>query len=87
VHVSDAARLFRLAVERGTAGATYHAADKEVEVKWIAEVIGKKLNLPVKAVTSKVAEKTSDFWLILLGWMGWLVLERRERGWSGRLGK
>lgn len=48
VHRFDAAHLFRLALERGTAGTTYNGvAEEGVPVRAIAEVIGQRLRLPI----------------------------------------
>ena len=51
VHARDAARLFRLALEKAPAGTSWHAvADEGDAVRDIAEVIGRRLSLPVKPV-------------------------------------
>lgn len=48
VHRLDAARLFRLAIEKGPAGAIYHGvADEGVQFGEIADLIGGHLKLPV----------------------------------------
>jgi nucleoside-diphosphate-sugar epimerase len=58
VHRPDAARLYRLALEKGLAGTTYHAVGEEgVPTREIAEVIGRRLNLPV---VSKAAGEAAD---------------------------
>lgn len=52
VHQLDAARLFRLAVESAPAGACLHGiGDEAVPVCDIAEVIGRRLNLPVTSIS------------------------------------
>lgn len=50
VHRLDAARLYRLVLEKGSAGATYHGvADEGVPCREIAAIIGRHLNVPVVA--------------------------------------
>jgi nucleoside-diphosphate-sugar epimerase len=52
VHALDAAVLFRLALERAEAGTSWHAvADEGDQVREIAAVIGRRLGLPVEAVS------------------------------------
>jgi nucleoside-diphosphate-sugar epimerase len=63
VHVTDAARLFRLALERGEAGARYHAvAEEGVALREIAESIGAGLRLPVESISP---EEAPDYY----GWL------------------
>jgi nucleoside-diphosphate-sugar epimerase len=51
VHARDAAVLFRLALEGAPAGTAWHAvADEGDRVRDIAEVIGRRLGLPVRSV-------------------------------------
>ncbi len=55
-HVSDVARLYRLAVEKAEAGAVYNAvAEEGVAARDIAEAIGGRLKLPVKSVAPEEA--------------------------------
>jgi nucleoside-diphosphate-sugar epimerase len=52
VHALDAAVVFRLALEDAEGGTYWHAvADEGDQVAEIAEVIGRRLELPVKAVS------------------------------------
>jgi nucleoside-diphosphate-sugar epimerase len=51
VHARDAATLFRLALESAPPGTAWHAVDDEGDaVRDIAEVIGRRLGLPVQPV-------------------------------------
>lgn len=52
VHRKDAARVYRLALEQGVTAPVYHAvAEEGLELKTIAEVIGRRLHVPVVAKT------------------------------------
>ena len=63
VHRLDAALLYRLVLEKGSAGATYHGvADEGVPTREIAEAIGRHLNVPV---VSKSREEAADHF----GWI------------------
>jgi nucleoside-diphosphate-sugar epimerase len=63
VHRLDAAHLYRLALENGSAAATYHGvADEGIPTRQIAEVIGQQLNIPV---VSKSREEAPDHF----GWI------------------
>ncbi|MBO2010232.1 SDR family oxidoreductase [Hymenobacter negativus] len=63
VHRLDAAHLFRLVVENGTAGQRYHGvADEGIALRDLAAVIGRHLNVPV---VSKSAEEAPEHF----GWI------------------
>lgn len=63
VHRIDAAHLYRLVLEKGSAGATYHGvADEGVQTREIAEAIGRGLNVPI---VSKSPEEAADHF----GWI------------------
>ncbi len=64
VHLSDAARLYVQAVERGVAGERYNAvAEEGIATKTIAETIGQGLGVPVRSIA---ADKANDHF----GWLG-----------------
>lgn len=56
VHREDAARVYRLAVERGTGNEAYHAVSEGVPFRLLAEAIGRQVGVPVKSVTPEDAE-------------------------------
>jgi nucleoside-diphosphate-sugar epimerase len=56
-HVSDTARLYRLAFEKAEPGAIYHAVDEEgVTMKAIVEAHGRGLKVPVVSIKPEEAE-------------------------------
>jgi nucleoside-diphosphate-sugar epimerase len=87
VHRLDAARLFRLVLEKGVAGARYHGvADEGVPFREIAGVIGRRLNVAV--VTRSPEQANSHF-----GWFAHFAAldnpassrrTREELGWQPR---
>jgi nucleoside-diphosphate-sugar epimerase len=63
-HVSDVARLYRLAIEKAERGAIYNAvAEEGVAARDIAETIGRRLKLPAKSLAPEEAG----------GYFGWLA--------------
>lgn len=70
IHRLDAAKLFRLALEKGEKGARYNAVnnDKQLSMKEFAEYIGEKLNIPVQSFSK---EEASQYFT----WMTYFVQE------------
>lgn len=64
VHRLDAARLYKLVLEKGSEGGIYHGiGDEGVPTREIAEAIGRRLNVPV---VSKSKDQASEHF----GWIG-----------------
>ena len=83
-HRLDVARLYRLALEKGVAGASYHAvADEGVTARDIAEIIGRHLNVPVASIRPEEAQAHFGMMAMFAGmdgaassaltqqWLGW----------------
>lgn len=61
-HVADVGHLYRLALEKGTAGARYLAvAEEGVPLKDIATAIGQGLNIPVISISQEQAPEHFGF--------------------------
>lgn len=83
-HVSDVARLYRLALERGERGARYHAiAEEGIAMRAIAEAVGRRVGVPARSITPQ--EAPAHF-----GWMAMFAthdvpassaLTREKLGW------
>lgn len=68
VHVFDAAPVYRLALDKGTAGARYHAiAEEGVPLREIAEAIGRGLNVPVVSKSPEEAAQHFGFLAFFVG--------------------
>ncbi len=79
VHRLDAARLYRLALERSVPSPVYHAVDEEgVPFRAIAELIGRRLNVPVVSQTPEEA-KTHFGWFTMFAGMDVPATSARTR--------
>lgn len=84
-HISDVARLYRLALENNEAGAKYHAvAEEGVSLRDIAEAIGRSLKIPTKSLTAE--EAPAHFgWLAMFAGRDLLASSEKTRkklGWT-----
>lgn len=60
VHRSDAARVYRLALERGARDEAFHAVAEGVPFKLMAEAIGRQVGVPTRSLTPQEAERHFD---------------------------
>jgi nucleoside-diphosphate-sugar epimerase len=85
VHRLDAAHLYRLVLENGSAGDRYHGvADEEVPFRDIAGIIGRRLNIPVISKTPEEA-KSHFGWFALFAAADMPASSQRTRellGWK-----
>lgn len=69
VHVLDAARLYRLVLEKGETGKRYNAvAEEGVTVKAIAEELGRGLKLPTVSLSAEEAQAHFGWLAPFAGW-------------------
>jgi len=81
----SAAQLYRLALEKGHSGARYHAvAEEGVQVRDIAEAIGRGLKIPVKSISQEEAGSHFGFLgrFVGLDLTASSVKTRQELGWN-----
>jgi nucleoside-diphosphate-sugar epimerase len=55
VHIEDLAEAYLAVVERGEAGALYHAVAGEIPNRWLAEAVGRDLGVPTRSLTPEEA--------------------------------
>ena len=66
--VGDVAKVYRLALEKGEAGARYHAVGESgVPMREVAEAIGRRLGLPVASITPQAAPDHFGFLAMFAG--------------------
>ena len=86
VHRLDAARAFRLALERGGRNEAYHAVAEGVPFRLIAEAIGRQVGVPAASLTPEEAEAHFGPLAMWVGGTGPAVSEwtRATLGWEPR---
>jgi nucleoside-diphosphate-sugar epimerase len=87
VHIRDVASLFRLALEKGPAGKTWHAVEDEgIPFRQIAEAIGSRLGLPTVSIPADALMLPGYFGmftnLVTLSLPASNVITRRTLGWE-----
>jgi len=68
-HRFDVARLYRMALEKGRAGARYHAvAEEGITFRAIAEAVGQGLKVPVVSLPPEEAQAHFGWLAMFTGW-------------------
>jgi nucleoside-diphosphate-sugar epimerase len=84
-HRDDAARVYRLAIEKGRAGRNYHAvAEEGIPMRALAEAIAEGTGLPLRSITP---EEAKDYygWFAMFAMMdnpSSSAITRWELGWE-----
>lgn len=84
-HVRDAARLYRLALEKAERGARWHAvAEGEVPMRDIAETLSRRLGLPVRSIAQEDAPQHFGDFAVFAGMdaPASSALTRQRLGWT-----
>jgi nucleoside-diphosphate-sugar epimerase len=84
-HISDVARLYRLALEKHQAGAKYHAvAEDGVPMRDIAETISRGLKVPVISISPEEAPDYFGWWGRFAGadLLASSAITRKKFGWN-----
>lgn len=86
VHVEDLAELYRLALEKGVAGALYHAVAGELNNRTIAEYVARQRGVETRSVTPDEAmeiwDKFSVLFILSASSRSRSPRSRRELGWA-----
>ncbi len=86
IHRSDAARVFRLALERGVGNEAYHAVAEGVPFRLMAEAIGRQVGVPATSLAPEEAEAHFGGLAIWVTGSGTVSSDktRRDLGWEPR---
>jgi nucleoside-diphosphate-sugar epimerase len=85
VHRLDAAKLFRLALEKGSAGAVFHGVgDEGIATRRISEIIARRMNVPSVSKTPEEATALLGFigHVLGLGGPSSSALTQERLGWK-----
>ena len=88
VHVDDLAEIYRVALERGQAGALYHAVGGETNWRTLARAVAKVCGVEARSVS---IDEAKEIWGPFIGPLFFglssrsrAMVTRRDLGWSPR---